>query len=567
MEPRSLLRGSLVCCLALLATQCSTKPGSTGSASSEIPHMQKQGTATQLIVDGKPFLVLGGELSNSSGTSPEYMKPLWRKLADAKLNTVLAGVSWNQIEPREGEFDFTALDGIIRDARANNLRLTLLWFGSWKNSWSSYPPDWVKKDYQRFARVQITGGKSIEVLSTLSDANRDADAKAFAALLAHVKAVDSQQHTVIMIQVENEIGLPSEPKEYRDRSPVAEKAYAGPVPQELMEYLQQHKDTLIPELRKVWEAAGFKTSGTWEQVFGRGTATSEIFMGWNYARYVGRVVEAGKAEYPLPMFMNAYPFGFAKVNEPIRNSGTPMPDLMDVWRAGAPRVDLLALDVYGSDFAAYCAAYNRSGNPLFVPETRGMPPYGMEARVLYAFGRHHAIGISLMGVERPAATPDPVLKDAYGLIAQLAPLIVKHQGKDTMSAVLLNPKEPPQKIQVGNYTLEVAPLRPRRGAPPSDDFSAAIFIAAGPDEYYAAATGVSVKFSTNAPGDESVGIGTVEEGWFDNGRWIASRQLAGDETGQGQNLSLRSHPFDRMPDRFAGIQHFTLYRYRKSSPQ
>ena len=145
----------------------------------------------------------------------------------------------------------------------------LLWFGSWKNGLSSYPPDWVKKDFERFPRVQITGGRSIELLSPFSDANRDADARAFAALMRHVKEVDGRQHTVIMIQVENEVGMQGDS---RDRSPVAKKAYEGPVPKELMDYLQQHKDTLIPELRQVWEAAGFKTSGTWEEVFGKGTA-------------------------------------------------------------------------------------------------------------------------------------------------------------------------------------------------------------------------------------------------------------------------------------------------------
>jgi hypothetical protein len=523
--------------------------------------LQKQGTATQLIVDGKPFLALAGELANSSATSVEYMKPLWSKIAAAEANTVLAGVSWNQIEPQEGKFDFNVLDTIIRDARSHNLRLVLLWFGSWKNSWSSYPPDWVKKDFERFPRVQITGGKNIEVLSTLSDANRDADARAFAALLGHVKAVDSQ-HTVIMIQVENEIGLPSEPKEFRDRSPIADKAYEGPAPKELMDYLQAHKDSLIPELRQVWEKAGFKTAGTWEEVFGKGTETAEIFMGWNYARYVGRVVEAGKAAYPLPMYMNAYTFGFAKAGEPIRNSGTPMPDLIDVWRAGAPRVDLFALDIYGSDYPSYCADYNRSGNPLFIPETRGMPPYGMEARMMYAFGRHDAIGVSLMGIERPGVVPDIELTAGYELIRQLTPLILKHQGDGTMSAVMLGPDDPPKKIQVGNYTIEVTRNNPRRGAAPSPNFAAAIFIAAGPDEYYAAGTDVRVRFSPNTPGPESAGIGTVEEGAFVDGRWVASRQIAGDETGQGQNLSLRNRPSDRNRDSYAGIQHFTLYRYR-----
>ncbi len=274
---------------------CSTLVFSSALASAaDIPHLQKQGTATQLIVDGKPFLALAGELHNSSATSLEYMKLVWPKLAAAKLNTVLAGVSWNQIEPQEGKFDFSVLDGVIRDARSENLRLVLLWFGSWKNALSSYPPDWLKKDFKRFPRIQVQAGQTIELLSTLSDANRDADARAFAALMRHVKEVDGQQHTVVMIQVENEVNVIGDS---RDRSPVANKAFAGPVPKELMDYLQKHKDTLIPELRQLWETAGFRNAGTWEEVFGKGIATDEIFMAWNYARYIGRVAEAGKAEY------------------------------------------------------------------------------------------------------------------------------------------------------------------------------------------------------------------------------------------------------------------------------
>ena len=177
-----------------------------------------------------------------------------------------------------------------------------MWFASWKNSLSSYPPDWVKRDFERFPRAQTKAGRTVELLTPLSDANRDADARAFAALMRHVKEVDGQEHTVIMVQVENEVGMQGDS---RDFSPLANKAFAGPVPKELMDYLQQHKDTLIPEFRQVWEAAGLKTSGTWEEVFGKSAVTDEIFMAWNYARYIGRVVEAGKAEYPIPMFVNA----------------------------------------------------------------------------------------------------------------------------------------------------------------------------------------------------------------------------------------------------------------------
>jgi len=564
MKLRTSICLAVMCPLALIAGQGQTK-------APDIPHLRKQGTATQLIVDGKPFLALSGELSNSTATSVEYMKLVWPRLVASKVNTVLAGVSWNQVEPQPGKFDFSVLDGVIQGARSHNMRLMLLWFGSWKNGLSSYAPDWVKKDFERFPRAQMAGGRSIELLSVFSDANRNADARVFAALMRHIKAVDEQQHTVIMIQVENEVGMNGDT---RDRSPVADQAYSAPVPKELMDYLQQHKDSLIPEFRQVWEAAGFKTSGAWEEVFGKGVATDEIFMAWHYARYVGRVAEAGKAEYPIPMNVNAalprtssIADLAAKGREPGRTGGVfaiggPMDDLMDVWRAGAPRIDIFSPDVYSDrDFVAWCARYSRSGNPLFIPETRS----NMEAKAMYAFGRYDAVGLSWMGVER-AATPDSEMVRGFELIAQLAPLIAKHQGNGTMSAVLLGAEDPPKKVQVGNYTLEVARMRPRvvPGAPPAppQGFAAAIFIATGPDEYYAAGTDVSVTFSPNTPGPEHAGIGTVEEGTFVDGRWIPSRQIAGDETGEGQNLSLRSHPVDRIPDRYVGIQRFTLYRYR-----
>ena len=533
---------------------CSTLVFSFALASAaDIPHLQKQGTATQLIVDGKPFLALAGELHNSSATSLEYMKPVWPRLAEAKLNTVLAGVSWNQIEPQEGKFDFSVLDGVIQGARSQNLHLVLLWFGSWKNALSSYPPDWVKKDFKRFPRIQVQTGKTIELLSTLSDANRDAAAHACAALMRHVKEVDGQQHTVLMIQVENEMNVIGD---HRDRSPVANKAFAGPVPKELMDYLQAHKDSLIPEFRQVWEAAGFKTSGTWEEVFGKGLATDEAFMAWNYARYVGRVAEAGKAEYPIPMYVNAAVMGFARVGPPANaHGGGPLCQLMDVWRAGGPQIDILSPDIYGNDdfFVSTTAAYARSGNPLFIPESNG----GREGatRALYAFGRHNAIGFSPFGIDGSRA-PDTDLISGYDLINQLAPLILAHQGTGTISAVLLGQNNPSQKIQVGNYTLEAASLRPRAmpgaPAPPATvPSTAAIFIAVGPDEYFVAGSGMTVSFSPNTPGPPLAGLGTVEEGSFVNGFWVPGRQLAGDETGQGDYLSLRN----------LGIQHVTLYRY------
>ena len=558
MQPlRLVLFCALVCSLAFAANPGRSSPV-PATAASDIPHLRQQGTATQLIVDGKPFLALAGELLNNSATSVEHMKPIWPKLAASKFNTVLAGVSWDQIEPQEGKYDFSVLDGIIRDARSHNLRLVLLWFGSWKNSLSSYAPLWLKKDFERFPRAQVAGGKSIELLSPFSDVNRDADARAFAALMRHVKTVDGQQHTVIMIQVENEVGMHGDS---RDRSPAADRAFAGPVPKDLMGYLQKHKDTLIPEFRQVWEAAGFKTSGTWEEVFGESKVTDGFFMAWYISRYIGHVAGAGKAEYPLPMFCNAALYGIGK--GAIPSGGRPWDQVMDVWKAGAPQIDILSPDIYGDrDFVGFCARYSQSGNPLFIPETGNGPT--IAARALYAFGRHDAMGFSPFGIDRPDRLGNvPDLTGIYDLLSRMAPLISEHQGNGTMSAVLLNPKDPPQKIHLGDYTLEVAfwPIRytmpllmpgepPQATAPPA----AAIFIRTGPDEYFAAGSGVKVMFSTNTPGPPFAGLGTVEAGTFVNGRWVPDIRLAGDDTGQGQDL------FELQ--RQMGIQRFTLYRYR-----
>jgi Domain of unknown function (DUF5597)/Beta-galactosidase len=579
MKLRSLSCCILVCGLALIATQCATPSGPAGSASSEIPHLRKQGTATQLIVDGRPFLVLAGELDNNSATSVEFMKPTWPRLVQAKLNTALAGVSWAQIEPQEGKFDFSVVDGVIRDARSHNLHLGFLWFASWKNGLSSYPPDWVKRDFARFPRVRTQAGKPLELLTPLSDASRDADARAFAALMRHVREFDGREHTVIIVQVENEVGVLTDS---RDHSSVANQAFEGPVPKELMDYLQQHKDTLIPEFRDVWKAAGFKASGTWEQVFGPGRPAKfeipirvdsppykkedleswrklhwpvdEIFMAWHYARYVNRVAEAGKKEYSIPMYANAW---LQQPNYPwpgVYPSGGPEPQVIDVWQAAAPAIDILAPDLYLEYFADVCARFNRNGNPLFIPETRGGPEGA--AKALYAFGRHDAIGFSPMGIDR-FPIPDNDLIGAYGLIAQIAPLISQHQGNGTMSAVLLTPNGAPQKIRLGNHTLEARYLRPRvmPAAPEAQQglpSTAAIFIAVGPDEYYVAGGGVRVAFSPNTPGPEFDGLATVEEGTFMNGRWVPGRRLAGDDTAQGATVDM----FNK------GIQHVTLYRYK-----
>jgi hypothetical protein len=529
------LRGCLFGALVALAVL----PARPQSAST-IPHLERRGDATQLMVDSKPFLILGGELYNNSATSLEYMNAVWPRLTAMHLNTVLAAVSWAMLEPAEGKFDYTLLDGLIREARAHNLRLVLLWFGSWKNTWSSYAPDWVKRDFERFPRVQLRNGSGTERLTPLSDANRDADARAFAALMRRIREVDGDAHTVILVQVENEVGVIPDA---RDHSAAANAAYSQPVPRELLDYLQKHKETLHPELRARWMAAGFKASGNWETVFGPGLETEDLFMAWQYARYISKVVKAGKAEYPLPLFANA-----ALIRPDYApgqyNSGGPLSHSMDIWKSGAPELDFLTPDIY-FEFKRWCAEYDRAENPLFIPEAAG--GIAGSANVYYAVGQHKAIGFSPFGIDGMEGADADALGRSYDTLSQLAPLILENQSKNRVAGVLLEELTPAQKVRVGDYTLNVSP-RGRQNAVPHG-----IFIASGTDEFYMAGSGLTVTFSPETPGPPIVGLATVEEGRFVEGRWVRGRTLAGDDTGQGNNLSL---------DAAHGILRVTLYRYR-----
>jgi len=521
-----------------------------------IPHLEKHGTATQLIVDGKPFLVLGAELNNSSASSLEYMRALWPRIAATNLNTVLATVSWELLEPEDGRFDFSLVDGVIEGARRYDLRLILLWFGSWKNGKSTYQPIWVKANQQRFPLVQDENGKGLPTLSTLSDANRDADSRAFAALMKHIREVDGEAHTVVMIQVENEVGVlgPS-----RDHSPAANQAFGGAVPKEFMNYLQEHKDALIPDLRKRWEAAGFKTSGSWEQVFGAGLETDEIFMAWNYARYVGHVAAAGKAEYPLPMFVNTWlRQGANKPNEDKPGgypSGGPLAQVMDAWRAGGPAIDILSPDVHVPNYTDWCNWYTQSGNPLFIPESRG-DARGV-AQAIATAGKYDGIGYSPFGIDR-LASPDSELAKGYQVLAQVAPLILERQGLGKLTAVLVDKDTQQSKVRLGDYTIEArfAARAQDPNAPVAApvDQTAGLFIQLGPDDYVIVGRSMNVYFESATDPSQSVGLASVEEGQYVNGRWVPGRRLNGDEIPDWRALWF---PGDRYT-----IQKIKLYRYR-----
>ncbi|MEH3105479.1 MAG: DUF5597 domain-containing protein [Sphingomonas phyllosphaerae] len=531
------------------------------------PHLERRGKATQLIVDGKPFLVLGGELHNSSSSDLAYMAPIWPRMKAMNLNTVLAPVAWETIEPREGQFDFSNVDGLLKGARAQNLRLVLLWFGAWKNTYSSYVPGWVKRDQARFTRAQTSDGRGTERLSPFSTITRDADARAFAKLMRHLRDVDGTQHTVLMVQVENEVGVIPES---RDHSAAAEAALAAPVPEAIVRYLAAHRTTLHPTLRTAWENAGARTAGTWREVFGEAGMTDPLFMSWAYATFIEKVTAAGKAEYALPMFTNA---ALIRPNyEPGQyNSGGPLPFAIDIYKAGAPSLDFLAPDIYFEDYSNWASQYARADNPLFVPEARGGAVGA--ANALYSFGSLAAIGFSPFGIDgegvvlqgdasiglSAAGEGDPAMTALYGQLASIAPLILEKQAQGALTTVLMEGgAQRAGRGRIGDYIVNMVRASGAKGDVDQSSRIAAMFLQNSTDEFLVIGSGdAQLSFTTDRPGAPIVGVESIDEQFFRNNQSVTGRRLNGDETGQGQSLRLFAK--DAAENKAYRVR---LYRYR-----
>jgi len=510
-----------ICAVTAGSLVAQNNSGANG-AYPNIPHLAKKGNATQLIVNGKPFIMLAGEIHNSSSSTLEYMQMVWPKLKNLNANTILMSVNWEQFEPEEGKFDYSLVDGHIRQARENDMKIVFLWFASWKNGLSGYAPGWVKKNTQRFPLSKDANGNSKDVLTPLDNNARDADAKAFAALLKHIKEVDSNDQTVIMVQIENEVGIRFQP---RDMSEMATQAYNSAVPEELMDYLTKNRENLHPALLRQWEKSGFKTNGTWPEIFGGYWEADEIFSAWHYAKYVQAIASAGKKEYPIPMFTNAW---LPDPNAPPHDwpSGGPTPNMLDIWRAGAPDIDCLAPDIYQPTFKEFCAEYTRNGNVLLIPEAhRGDD---VAARAYWAIGKHNAICFAPFGIE--SMPEDHPLKGTYAILRQALPLITDAQGTGRMTAVYLQDREKEGNqtiVPLGQWNLNV---RFFENGLPQGVKPGAIIIQSAEDEFYVMGQGIEIGFKPQSTeGPQNVDILTSEIGRLENGVFVREVQLNGDE--------------------------------------
>ena len=544
--------------------------------------LQKQGTATQLVVHGMPFLILGGELGNSSAACPQDIERIFPKLKKMGLNTVLVPVYWDLTEPVEGQFDFTLTDKALQQARENDLKIVFLWFGAWKNSMSCYAPLWFK-NHKKYPRAYTQSGKPLEIASAFSEAVYEADHHAFSQWMQHIATVDKEEGTVIMIQIENEIGMLEDARDY---SREANKIFNAPVPAEFMTYLQKNKKALHPQMLKKWESQGCKKQGNWQEVFGADIYTDEIFMAWHYAKYVEGLAQTARSIYNIPLYVNAAMNSRGRKPGEYPSAG-PLAHLIDVWHCGAPSIDILAPDLYDNGFTDWVAQYKLHNNPLFIPEIRLTD--NNSVRAFYIFGEHDAIGISPFSIEDGSDSPNSPLVQSYAKLTELMPLLTKYQGKGLMKGLLFDSENKERIIADDDLTITARhfftlPWDPRATNGSIWPEGGGILLKLSKNEYIVAGSGIVLEFAKTSEkqtiekqkqlGEDGFalrndqiktkhdkfkgmrcGIGYVDEVKVDkDGKLHYVRRLNGDQDHQGRHVRISVGDFK--------ILHVQLYEYQ-----
>jgi len=527
-------RSIIILCLFSI---CSYGQKAADQKSAQLPKVVASNGDHNLIVDGKPFLMLGAQLWNSSAW-PYITDQFWSQLRSLHANTLEAPIYWQNIEPQPGQFNFKELDDLIQHAQQERIKLVLLWFASWKNGTSSYAPAWLLEDPAKYPRMLNANGDELLILSPVSAANRDADKRAFVELMKRIRTLDPSGKTVIMVQVQNEAGSLGTNRDY---SVAANKIYAQEVPASLVKGLS-------------------KPTGTWEQVFG--IDAPEAFNAWHFGTYINDIAKAGKAVHNLPMFANAWTRENSFHRPGEYPSGGPTSNMLDLWKFAAPDLAFLAPDLYFGNPNAFnesCALYKRKDNLLLIPETGNGVAF---ARFhFYAIGNYGAKGVAVYGVDPFHADPNDKRNFArlderfddisanYALLSKATDQIIALQGQQKLKAVGEEQGLIEQLIHFEGYDVLFEYGYPRykekgrqSGRALIGQLSANEFLVLGFDAKF--------RFRPSyGSGYANAELISVEEGYFDDrDQWVRERYWNGDEVyhstlrPQGTILKIRLRP-------------------------
>jgi len=514
------------------------------AAAAELPQIVKKDGRFALMVDGAPFVILGGQAQNSSNY-PLALNKVFAAIKDMHANTLEIPVAWEQIEREEGKFDFSYVDTLVAEARKNNVKLVLLWFGTWKNTGPNYAPEWVKFNNTRFPRMVAKDGKITYCLSPQGEETLKADKKAFVALMAHLKKIDEAKHTVIMVQVENEVGTYGFARDY---APKAEAQFNQAVPQVVLD----HKKSPVPLAK----------SGTWKQVYG--DYADEYFHAYSIASYIEEIAKAGRAVYNLPMYVNNSQRD--STEDPVKPwhenfaSGGPNFDVIDIYRAAAPHIEFAGPDIYSPNskkFQATLRLFQRPDNALMVPEMSNAAEY---VRYTYLVLGKGAIGFSPFGIDYADYSNFPLghkaidktMVEPFGKIyAAFRPMErqwAKWAFEGRTYGVAEGDDRQPQTVDMKGWKATISfrewqfgereYFKDVKDVPAGTEIpNGGVSIAQISDnEFIIIGQRARVKID-HAEGKPTL-WGRVEEGHYDaTGKWIMERNWNGDQTDYGLNLT------------------------------
>jgi beta-galactosidase GanA len=518
----------IVSILGLLAT-----PALARAANSPLPQVVHKDGRYALLVDGAPYLILGAQVNNSSAW-PTVMSQVWPAIKFVHANTIEMPVYWEQFEPKPGEFDYSVVDVLINQCRKNDVRLVVLWFATWKNGSPHYMPMWMKQDSAKYPRMIGTDGKRVDSASPFAPETLAADKRAFAALMRHLKKVDPQ-HTVIMVQVENEAGTWGA---IRDYSQAAQQVFDAGVPADVLVAMNKNP----------------KAGATWKEAFGKDA--DEFFHAWAVARYIGEVATAGKAEYGLPLYVNV------ALRDPISpgaasnyESGGATDNVLPIWKAVASAIDVIGPDIYMNDYAKVekvLELYRRPDNALFVPEISNAPEY---ARFFFSTLGHQGIGFSPFGVDYTGADNFPLgaknvneetLKPFainYRLVAPMMRELAQLSFDGKVKGTAEKKGTPTQALDFGDWRADVIYGVGRFGfatnaAGNPEPIGGALVAQLADDQFLVTGFRCRVEFQVNGAAAASTKRDylLVEEGSYDKGTFKVRRIWNGDQTDWGLNF-------------------------------
>lgn len=493
----------------------------------QLPAIVKTGSHYQLLVNGRPFFILGGQCHNSSAW-PAFLPKVWAAIETMHANTLEAPIYWDQLEAAPGKFDFSLVDTLLKQARIHHVHLVLLWFGTWKNGSNHYMPDWMKLDPAKYPNITGKKGQPVDSPSPHSPYTLHADIGAFTALMQHLKNSD-RQRTVIMVQVENE---PGSWGSIRDYAPDAQRLFEGDVPKAL----------LNPDVLKALGRPAVN-SGTWQQVFGDRAA--EYFQAWSIAGYIGKVAAAGKKAYPLPLYVNvALRNPFTNPSADNYESGGATDNVIPIWKAAAPAIDLLAPDVYlegSKNILKVLDLYHRADNPLLVPEFALKPE---SARYLFAVAARGGLGFAPFGIDdngRGETTAERLERlnefaNEYAVLASMDEQLALWASEGKVSAVCEDETHGQQSISLGAWDMLISFGKGSANAmkPDSIPLGKALVVKLSENEFLAAGELCHITF--RPAGNHAAKAWQylkVQEGVYVNGEFKVRRELNGDETDWG----------------------------------